>query len=75
MKQRPRIYYSDAQKEFMSRYQFEQLREHSVIMGHGLFPFCFTMTCRDFIVTKQRGSGLFIWVLNGMAVVPDNKLA
>jgi len=27
-------------------------------MGHGLFPFCFTMSCRDFIVTKQRDSGL-----------------
>jgi hypothetical protein len=45
--------------EFMSRYQFEQLGEYSVTMSHGLFPFCFTMTCRDFIVTKQKDSGLF----------------
>ncbi|MCF6226901.1 MAG: hypothetical protein L3J22_11465, partial [Xanthomonadales bacterium] len=43
--------------------------EHSVIMSHGLFPCCFTMSCGDSIVTKQRDSGLFFYVLNGTLVI------
>jgi hypothetical protein len=44
----------------MSRYPFQQLRENSITMGHGLNLLAVTVFGGTSIVTTQRDSSLFI---------------